>query len=180
MPVPLDDPATVDIGRLRVLLQVTDGIADPTPDVERAVRDAAAALADAGARVTEGRLPPGGHELTERFWGVGGEDDTGAGVFRVLRDWDHYRSLMLRVLRQVDAILTPVAPHAAPPPGVEPTWRYTTPHSLTGWPCAVVRAGSSGPLPIGVQVVAGPWQDHVALAAAGLIERAMGGWQPPP
>jgi amidase len=43
-----------------------------------------------------------------------------------------------------------------------------------------VRAGSSGPLPIGVQVVAGPWQDQVALAVAALIERELGGWQPPP
>jgi amidase len=130
--------------------------------------------------VTEGRLPTGGHELTQRYWSVGGDDDTGADVYRVLRDWDRYRSVMLGVLADADLLLTPVAPHAAVPPGAEISWRYTTPHSLTGWPCAVVRAGASGPLPIGVQVVAGPWQDHVALAAAAVIERALGGWQPPP
>jgi amidase len=87
---------------------------------------------------------------------------------------------MLGVLADADLLLTPAAPHPAVPPGAEISWRYTTPHSLTGWPCAVVRAGASGPLPIGVQVVAGPWQDHVALAAAAVIERALGGWQPPP
>ena len=85
---------------------------------------------------------------------------------------------MLGVLVDVDLVLTPVAPHAAVVPGADISWRYTTPHSLTGWPCAVVRAGSSGPLPIGVQVVAAPWRDHVALAAAAVIERALGGWQP--
>jgi amidase len=180
VPVPLGNPATVAVGQLRVLLHVTDGVASPSPEVECAVRDAASALADAGARVTEGGLPPGGHELTERYWSVGGDDDTGADVYRVLRDWDRFRSVMLEVLTDADLILTPVAPHAAVPPGAEISWRYTTPHSLTGWPCAVVRAGSSGPLPIGVQVVAGPWQDHVALAAAGAIERALGGWRPPP
>lgn len=180
VPVPLQDPATADLGQLRVLLQVTDGVVDPSPEVERTVRYAASALMEAGARVTEGRLPPGGHELTERYWSVGGDDDTGADVYRVLRDWDRYRSVMLAVLADADLILTPVAPHAAVPPGAEISWRYTTPHSLTGWPCAVVRAGSSGPLPIGVQVVAGPWQDHAALAAAAVIERALGGWQPPP
>jgi amidase len=180
LPVILGDPATVDVGHLRVMLQVTDGVADPSHEVERAVRDAASALAEAGARVTEGRLPPGGHELTERYWSVGGDDDTGADVYRVLRDWDRYRSMMLALLEDVDLILSPVAPHAAVPPGAEISWRYTTPHSLTGWPCAVVRAGSSGPLPIGVQVVAGPWQDQVALAVAALIERELGGWQPPP
>ena len=179
IPVPLGDPGEVEIARLRVLLQVSDGVADPAPAVERAARDAAGALAEAGARVTEGRLPPGGHELTERVWNVGGGDDTGAEVYRVLRDWDRYRSTMLAVLEDADLVVTPVAPHPAVSPGAEISWRYTTPHSLTGWPSAVVRAGSSGSLPIGVQVVAGPWQDHAALAAAAVIERALGGWQPP-
>ena len=180
LPVPMGDPGAVEVARLRVLLQVSDVVADPAPDVERAVRDAAGVLAEAGALVTEGRLPPGGHELTERVWDVGGDDDTGAAVYRVLRDWDRYRSTMLEALEDVDLVLTPVARHAAVRPGAEISWRYTTPHSLTGWPCVVVRAGSSGPLPIGVQVVAGPWQDHVALAAAAVIERALGGWRPPP
>ncbi len=180
VPVPLGNPDDVAIAHLRVLLQVTDGVADPTPEVEIAIRDAGRALAEAGARVTEGRLPGGGHELTERVWDVGGNDDTGAEVYRVLRDWDGYRSVMLGALEDWDVILCPVAPHPAVAPGATISWRYTTPHSLTGWPCAVVRAGWSGKLPIGVQVVAGPWQDHVALAAAAVIERALGGWQPPP
>jgi amidase len=180
VPVPLGDTEAVKIAGLRVLLQVSDAVADPAPDVERAVRDAAEALAGAGARVTEGSLPPGGHELTERFWDVGGDDDSGAEVYRVLRDWDRYRSIMLEALGDTDIVLSPVAPHPAVSPGAEISWRYTTPHSLTGWPCAVVRAGRSGVLPIGVQVVAGPWQDHVALAAAAIVERALGGWQPPP
>jgi amidase len=58
-------------------------------------------------------------------------------------------------------------------------WRYTTPHSLTGWPCVVVRAGMSAGLPIGVQLVSGPWQDHLAIAAAATVESALGGWLPP-
>ena len=32
---------------------------------------------------------------------------------------------------------------------------------------------------IWVQIVARPWRDDVALAAAHVIERALGGWQPP-
>ncbi|MEO5985704.1 MAG: amidase family protein, partial [Candidatus Limnocylindria bacterium] len=153
---------------------------DPTPDVEIAIRDAGRALAEAGASVTEGRLPAGGHELTERVWDAGGTDDTGAEMYRLLRDWDRYRSVMLGVLEDCDLVICPVAPHPAVAPRATISWRYTTPHSLTGWPCAVVRAGWSGKLPIGVQVVAGPWQDHVALAAAAVIEHALGGWQPPP
>ena len=179
VPVALGDPGAVEIARLQVLLQASDGVADPAPDVERAVRDAARAIAEAGATVTEGALPHGGHELTERVWDSYGDDESGAATYRMLREWDRYRSIMLGVLDDWDLVLTPVAPHPAVAPGAAISWRYTTPHSLTGWPCAVVRAGRSGALPIGVQVVAGPWQDHVALAAAAVIERALGGWQPP-
>jgi len=42
----------------------------------------------------------------------------------------------------------------------------------------VVRCGTAADgMPIGVQVVARPWRDDVALAAAGVLERALGGWQ---
>jgi amidase len=44
----------------------------------------------------------------------------------------------------------------------------------------VVRAGTDPHgLPIGVQVVARPWRDHVALAVAQVIEGTLGGWQVP-
>ena len=42
--------------------------------------------------------------------------------------------------------------------------------------CGTSREG----LPIGVQVVAGPWRDDVALAAAQRLEDELGGWRPPP
>ena len=58
---------------------------------------------------------------------------------------------------------------------------YTNPHNLTGWPAATVRAGTSADgLPIGVQLAARPWEDETALAAAAAIERALGGFRPPP
>jgi amidase len=60
-------------------------------------------------------------------------------------------------------------------------WSYTRIYNLTGWPAAVVRGGTSPEgLPIGVQVVARPWREDVALAVAGYLETALGGWQPPP
>ena len=97
----------------------------------------------------------------------------------VLRDWDAYRTAMLALLERFDLILTPVAPWPAPLHGGDVVWRYTTPHSLTGWPCVVVRAGTSAGMPVGVQLVAAPWQDQVAIAAAATVESALGGWQPP-
>jgi amidase len=44
----------------------------------------------------------------------------------------------------------------------------------------VVRGGTSPEgLPIGIQVVAPPWREDLALAGAGVIEAASGGWQRP-
>ena len=39
--------------------------------------------------------------------------------------------------------------------------------------------GAEG-MPIGVQLVARPWREDVALAAAAVVEAASGGWQRPP
>jgi amidase len=43
-----------------------------------------------------------------------------------------------------------------------------------------VRAGISPEgLPIGAQLIAKPWREDVALAAAACVERASGGWIAP-
>jgi amidase len=56
-----------------------------------------------------------------------------------------------------------------------PGFSYTMTYDLTGWPAGVVRAGTSPEgLPIGVQVVAQPWREDVALALARRIEKALG------
>lgn len=52
--------------------------------------------------------------------------------------------------------------------------------NLTGFPAAVVRAGATQKgLPIGVQIMARPWREDVALALAKVLEDALGGWQRP-
>jgi amidase len=57
---------------------------------------------------------------------------------------------------------------------------YTTPYSLTGRPCAVVRCGTSTEgLPIDVQLVTRPRRDDLALALAGALESALGVYRPP-
>jgi amidase len=99
----------------------------------------------------------------------------------LLAAWDAYREAMLAFMRRYDAILCPVDAGPAPQHGPVRTSSYAYAYNLTGWPAAVVRAGSSPEgLPIGVQVVAGPWREDVALALAGRVEAATGGWAPPP
>ncbi|MCH7986985.1 MAG: amidase [Acidobacteria bacterium] len=58
---------------------------------------------------------------------------------------------------------------------------YTPWFNLLGNPGVVVPVGRSPEgLPIGVQVVARPYEEEVALAVAAQIEQAGGGWQAPP
>ena len=165
---------------------VDNGLHTPTADTAVAVEGAAAALREAGCTVQETEQPGGGHELTIDVWRS--YVDMGADeLYGILRRWDAYRSEMLAFLDAYDVILCPVFPgparrHGAMnrPGEMDPT-SYTTPYSLTGWPAATVRCGTSEEgLPICVQVVARPWRDDVALAAASRLEEALGGWQPPP
>jgi amidase len=98
---------------------------------------------------------------------------------------DAVRSRLLQWFGRADVILCPAMPQPAIRHGESNAdWfgdTYSDVHNLTGWPAAVVRAGTApGGLPIGVQLIAHPWREDVALAAAKTVEAATGGWQPPP
>ena len=98
---------------------------------------------------------------------------------------DRARSRLLRWFADADLIVCPAMPQPAIRHGEsnEPWFgdTYSDVHNLTGWPAAVVRGGTSNDgLPIGVQLVAHPWREDVALAAARVVEAASGGWQAPP
>ena len=186
-PVPLGDPAELELRGLRVAVQTENEHHAADDDTAAVVEAAAAALREAGATVEAARHPEGGHAVTIEVWRSYGDGLGAAELWRVLRRWDAFRSEMLAFAERYDLILCPVFPGAARPHGamnvpgeIDPT-SFTTPHSLSGWPAATVRCGSSSDgLPIGVQIVARPWRDDDALAAALALERALGGWQPPP
>jgi amidase len=98
---------------------------------------------------------------------------------------DRVRSGMLSFMENYDLILCPV--NAYPAMLHEMVfdqalgWSYTRIYNLTGWPVVVIRGGSSPEgLPIGLQIVARPWREDVALAVAHFLEAALGGWQRPP
>jgi amidase len=96
--------------------------------------------------------------------------------------WNSYRGEMLAFMEPYDVLLCPVSATPATrhddPDG--PDFTYTFAHNLTGWPGAVVRCGASTEgLPIGVQIVARPWREDVALAVAHYLETNLGGWQSP-
>jgi AtzE family amidohydrolase len=98
------------------------------------------------------------------------------------RRW--YRAQVLALFDQVDAILAPATPCTAPLIGQE-TFRldgvempvrpnlgvYTQPISFIGLPVVAVPIPLA-PLPIGVQIIAAPWREDVALRIAYALERA--------
>jgi Asp-tRNA(Asn)/Glu-tRNA(Gln) amidotransferase A subunit family amidase len=59
-------------------------------------------------------------------------------------------------------------------------WRYSAWFNLLGMPGLVVPMSKSEEgLPIGVQLVAQPWQEELVLAVGELLERERGPWQAP-
>ncbi len=98
------------------------------------------------------------------------------------RRW--YRERVLALFDEVDAILAPATSCTAPLVGQQ-TFRldgvempvrpnlgiYTQPISFIGLPVVAVPIPLA-PLPIGVQVIAAPWREDVALRIAYALERA--------
>jgi aspartyl-tRNA(Asn)/glutamyl-tRNA(Gln) amidotransferase subunit A len=98
------------------------------------------------------------------------------------RRW--YRARVLELFAEVDVILAPATPCTAPLigqqtfvlDGVELPVRanlgiYTQPISFIGLPVVAVPVPLK-PLPIGVQIIAAPWREDVALKVARTLERA--------
>ena len=98
------------------------------------------------------------------------------------RRW--YRAQVLELFKSVDVILAPATPCVAPKlgqvtfvlDGVELPVRanigiHTQPISFIGLPVAAVPVWTTGErLPIGVQVIAAPWREDVALRIAHALE----------
>jgi amidase len=108
-----------------------------------------------------------------------------AAFVELTAQWDAFRRSLLTFMEQYDVLVCPVCSFTGMVHGSTydrlSAFSYTMTYNLTGWPAAVVRAGSTrGGLPIGVQIVARPWREDVALAVAARIEKSLGGYQPPP
>ena len=215
VPMPLGDPADVDLGSLRIAFYTSAPEYNaPTQETVNAVAAAVGAVSDIVASVEEdtpeavSRVP----ELNDRI----GDGDGRATMLRILEragttelspfirsirdgatpisteeftkaleELDQYRSDMLAYMRRYDAIICPTAAFPALPHGEtyaeeNRNAHYTAPYNLTGWPGVVVRCGTSPEgLPIGIQVIARPWREDVALALAAVLESALGGYVRP-
>ncbi|MBM3792059.1 MAG: amidase, partial [Acidobacteria bacterium] len=116
-----------------------------------------------------------------------GNPVTSAEFTELAERLDSCRSRLLQWFSNYDVILCPVDAQPAPSyrdesgsaPRYPRDYGYTGIYNLTGWPAAVVRAGTSPEgLPIGVQIVGRPWREDVVLAVAQFVESQFGGWKP--
>jgi aspartyl-tRNA(Asn)/glutamyl-tRNA(Gln) amidotransferase subunit A len=100
---------------------------------------------------------------------------------QIFRRW--YRARVLELFEKVDAILAPATPCTAPAIGQKTFMLdgqelpvranlgiYTQPISFIGLPVVAVPLPLA-PLPIGVQIIAAPWREDVALRIAYALER---------
>ncbi|AWN41543.1 AtzE family amidohydrolase [Methylobacterium durans] len=99
------------------------------------------------------------------------------------RRW--YRAALLDLFGSVDLILAPATPCRAPRGGQKTfvldgitlpvranVGLYTQPISFIGLPVVAVPVRLDGGLPLGVQIIAAPWREDLALRAAHHLERA--------
>jgi AtzE family amidohydrolase len=98
------------------------------------------------------------------------------------RAW--YRERLAEVFRDVDVLLAPTTPFPAPligqgtieVDGVQVPMRpmlglYTQPLSFIGLPVISVPVAGTTPLPLGVQLVAAPWNEAALFRTAAVLER---------
>jgi len=98
------------------------------------------------------------------------------------RRW--YRARVLEIFEAVDVIIAPATPYVAPKlgqvtsmlDGVELPVRanigiHTQPISFIGLPVVAVPVPLE-PMPIGVQIIAAPWREDIALRVAHALERS--------
>ena len=209
VPMPLGDPGAVELKKLRVAFFTDNGILTPTAETILSVEKAADVLSGVEMQVKEDRPEAvvRSLDLFYRLWMAyaepwqqklllkagtiesiePSEDEktfSTMALANLSEDLERFRSDMLSFMKEYDAIVCPVNAYPAMPHDSwvkkYPAYSYTMTFNLTGWPVAVVRSGTSSEgLPIGVQIVARPWNEHEALALAQLIERALNDWPKP-
>ncbi|XP_042335563.1 fatty-acid amide hydrolase 2 isoform X1 [Sceloporus undulatus] len=91
---------------------------------------------------------------------------------------------MVNLLGDDGVLLYPSHPVVAPrhhtPLAMPFNFAYTAIFNILGLPVTQCPLGlSKDHLPLGIQVVAGPHNDHLTLAVARYLEKAFGGWVPP-
>lgn len=220
----LIDPVTVRLDQIRVIDVPDNGLIPVSNGLRTAQSNAAGALAMAGAKLSQQRIPAlkqsvliwaammgaaRGTSFTEQLsegkpfsvtkelmkLSAGRSDHTLPAVIlaglekappsrRHVEMGHQLRQELISMLASDGVMLFPSYSCTAPPHG-KPLrqaihWCYTAIINAMAFPVTQVPLGlDEQGLPLGVQVVAAPGQDHLTIAAALELERVFGGWVPP-
>ena len=161
-----------------------------TVEIPEAARARAAAFVitaseAAGLHADRLRTRPADFDPAVRDRLIAGAMIPAAWVHRAQRFRRWYRERVLALFEDADVILAPATPCRAPRigqqffvlDGVEMPIRpnigvYTQPISFIGLPVVAVPIRPDAGLPLGVQVIAPPWREDLALRVARELERA--------
>lgn len=208
--MPINNPSNVNLKDLRISFHTDNGIVPPTSDVTKTIIKAASELEKLGIMIdqrcpkaikdSQGLLmslvlADGGESIRDILQKVGTKEHTFPWLdnakplsmkqfHNLINKWDTFRINMTSFMENYDIILSPVNTSPAIPfseiSSQERGFSYTQTYNLTGWPCVVVRGGTSKDgLPIGIQIISRPWHEDVALAVAKYLETVMCGFQQP-
>ena len=176
--------AQTALAHVAAALRVTNEI--ELPEAKRARAAAYVISASEGGALHLGRLRARGRDfdpaVRDRL--IAGAMIPAAHVVKAQKFRRWYREQVLALFAHVDAVLTPATPCTAPAigqrtfvlDGVELPVRanlgiYTQPISFIGLPVVAVPVPLQ-PLPVGVQIIAAPWREDVALRIAHALEQA--------
>jgi amidase len=145
--------------------------------------------ADGGARARADLAAAGGRHVEQMTWLLDTLRESALsaeGYFDLVGRWSAFRARVRTFVAAHDVVVAPVTPGPAPLHGCRPgddgpletylPWANVQAYSIAGLPGAVVPVLAERGLPLGVQIVAGAFRDHVALAAAAAVEEASGGY----
>jgi 1-carboxybiuret hydrolase len=176
--------AQTALARVAAALGVTNEI--ELPEAKRARAAAYVITASEGGALHLGRLRARGCDfdpaVRDRLIAGAMIPTTHVVKAQKFRRW--YREQVLALFAHVDAVLAPATPCTTPAigqrtfvlDGVELPVRanlgiYTQPISFIGLPVVAVPVPLQ-PLPVGVQIIAAPWREDVALRIAHALEQA--------
>ncbi|RCV47907.1 amidase family protein, partial [Marinitenerispora sediminis] len=150
--------------RLTALWSATLGFADTDPEVARTAYGAACRLAAVGGIELRDGPEPRLADPSAAWHALRAGPDPAAAALRAAND-----QRLARVFERVDLLLTPTVPyppHAHEGPGERMNVALTWAFNVGGHPAISVPAGwSPDGCPVGLQLVAAPYRDHVRPAA---------------
>ena len=165
-------------------LGATKTVVLPQADAARAAAYVITAIEGAQLHLPRLRTRPQDFDPDTRERFMAGALLPGAWYVKAQRFRRQYRANVLKLFEEVDVILAPATPCTAPRlgqktmkiDGVELPVRanlgvFTQPISFIGLPVAVAPLQRPGGLPIGVQIIAKPYNEQAALRVAAYLQK---------